>query len=658
MGNRILSSIFISCLLVFLPLLTPGAQLAATEMAAGADQTDQELRSAAGIMRIYAIDVGQGDSALVVFPDGSNMMIDFGRSSKVNNIKSLLGRLGIGKINRAVVTHTDSDHDGGYPSLQSSGYIDSSTQRYDWTNTSPGDVFYSSGAVTVTCVSANGYLIGGGYVNPGGSTNDGSVGVVVRFRGFDYLSCGDLENKVEKPLGAALAARNEKIDVLKVDHHGSAGSSSLQFLQKIMPEFAVIMVGSNSYGHPTQEAIDHLNDPTVHVQRIFQTEIGNGGTASNVTVANGQIVTTTDGATYTFTNEGPGSTSFSYGPYQVDEPVCEYEEQPPHLMITEVGIGAHTFPENHDWVELYFPMDAQSIDLRSVYVTDLDYVSPIATSAVTLIPGDVVILHDVTGQSENDATGKGANGWWDMFDQFSGPGNTWNAYDDELVISSNNTLTPTQADIIDAVVWSNYDGSMFQDQADDGNYLINNCHWGDPTVGSGLFTTTNEGPAIGDIDNGYPQRITTIDTNSKGDWQISPTNSEGTPPPPPLAIIPSPLTVGEQFTLGILLTQDLNTPFDPYILADTPAGVYNIRLNGLITPGITPLFKNVLRFDAPFATTILPTVRIPASMKAKTVTFYTAVVEAGKVPPVRNLEELSPNSPYVIMMDKKTVIVN
>ena len=127
---------------------------------------------------------------------------------------------------------------------------------------------------------------------------------------------------------------------------------------------------------------------------------------------------------------------------------------------------------------------------------------------------------------------------------------------------------------------------------------------------------------------------------------------------PQLAIFPSPLAVGQPFTLGILLTQDLNTPFDPYILADTPAGVYNIRLNGSITPGITPLFKNVLRFDAPFAATILPTVRIPASMKAKTVTFYTAVVEAGKVPPVRNLEELSPNSPYVIMMDKKTVIVN
>jgi hypothetical protein len=127
---------------------------------------------------------------------------------------------------------------------------------------------------------------------------------------------------------------------------------------------------------------------------------------------------------------------------------------------------------------------------------------------------------------------------------------------------------------------------------------------------------------------------------------------------PQLAIFPSPLAVGQPFTLGILLTQDLNTPFDPYILADTPAGVYNIRLNGSITPGITPLFKNVLRFDAPFAATILPTVRIPASMKGKTITFYVVVVDAGRTPPVRSLSELTPTTRFVIMLDKQAVLVN
>jgi len=576
------------------------------EMAAVADQPGQELRSAAGIMKIYAIDVGQGDSALVVFPDGSNMLIDAGPSAK--NIKSLLGRLGITKLNKIILTHDDGDHTGGYSSLQSGGYVDGSTQRYDWTNTSPGQYFYNNNVgASVLCVTSAGHIIGGAYVNPTGD-NDMCVGAIVKFRGFDYLTCGDLEwggsyADVEDPLGVALHNRGDHIDVYKVDHHGSKYGSSLNFLKNMMPEFAVIMVGSNGYGHPTQETINRLNDPTVHVQRIFQTETGAGGTASNVTVANGQIVITTNGVTYTFTNEGPGSTSFSYGPYQVDEPVCIGIEQPPHLMITEVGIGAHTFPENHDWVELYLPTDAQSLDLRSLYVTDLDYVSPVATNAVTLMPGDLVILHDAVGSSENDATGKGPNGWWDIFGEFSGY-QTWNHYNDELVISSQNTLTPTQADMIDAVVWSNNDGSMLLDQAADGNYLIQACHWGDPVVGSGSFSTTNEGPAIGDINYGYAQRLTTEDTNSVLDWTIGATHSQGTPPPTPtpLPTQPPPIEVvlssahpseGDGFSVSVIVQPIVDRPFDAYAVITGKAGTFSIQFGNRLRPGVVPIVTNI-----------------------------------------------------------------
>jgi hypothetical protein len=50
-------------------------------------------------------------------------------------------------------------------------------------------------------------------------------------------------------------------------------------------------------------------------------------------------------------------------------------------------------------------------------------------------------------------------------------------------------------------------------------------------------------------------------------------------------------------------------------------------------------------------------VELPLIMRGQQVTFYTVAIEAGKVPPVRSLEELSPDSLYVIMMDKKTVAV-
>ncbi len=586
---------------------------------AGFTPAEEGLRSAVSTLTIYAIDVGQGDSALVVFPDRSTMLIDTGKSSEVSNVSDLLARLGITHLDKVVVTHTDGDHDGGYPKLQSSGVIDGSTTRYDWTNTTPGQVFYSGGDATVTCVTSNGYIIDGAYKDPGSTTNGTSVGVVVRFRGFDYLSCGDLESSAEQILGGQLAARGWKIDVLKVDHHGSKYSSPITFLQNVLPEFAVIMVGQNSFGHPTQETIDRLNDPTVRVQKILQTEAGAGGTASNVQVANGQIVIVTNGATYTFMNEGPGSTAFSFGPYKVDEPV--YIDQPPHLLITEVALGTHRYPETHDWVELYLPPDAASLDLSQLYVTDFEQVSRAATGTVTLMPGDVAILHNADGFTENNGTGKGSNGWWDIFGQFSGS-QTWNSYNDELAIATQNTLAPSQTGIIDAVVWANDDGSMYPEQAAAGNYLINLFQWGDPVAGSGLFTTVNEGPAIGPIKSGYAQRVTTADTDSVGDWIIKPSHSQGTPPPssPPLptppptpvppkivqvAASPSGASSGDPFNVSVSIRPILDRPFDAYAVILGPGVVYSIRFGNSLAPGVNPIARGVFFLPAGYVGTLL-----------------------------------------------------
>ena len=106
------------------------------------------------------------------------------------------------------------------------------------------------------------------------------------------------------------------------------------------------------------------------------------------------------------------------------------------------------------------------------------------------------------------------------------------------------------------------------------------------------------------------------------------------------------------------MLKDITQPFDYYILVETPAGVYTIYMNGRIKKGIKPLYRNVRRYPAPYFKTVYPKVRIPASMKGKTITFYAAVVEAGKMPPVKKLSDLTPDTQYVIMLDKKPVIVN
>ncbi|MCX6357168.1 MAG: hypothetical protein NT045_04715 [Candidatus Aureabacteria bacterium] len=98
-------------------------------------------------------------------------------------------------------------------------------------------------------------------------------------------------------------------------------------------------------------------------------------------------------------------------------------------------------------------------------------------------------------------------------------------------------------------------------------------------------------------------------------------------------------------------------PFDFYFLAETPAGVYTIYLNGSVKKGIKPLYRNVREHPAPYFKTVRPDVKIPLSMKGKAITFYTAVIEAGKVLPVKRFSDLRLDSPYVIMMDKKSVTV-
>ena len=106
------------------------------------------------------------------------------------------------------------------------------------------------------------------------------------------------------------------------------------------------------------------------------------------------------------------------------------------------------------------------------------------------------------------------------------------------------------------------------------------------------------------------------------------------------------------------LIEDVTQEFDFYLLADTPAGPYTIYLNGKIAKGIKPLYRNVKSFLKDYITTVRPAVKIPASMKGKTITFYALVIQAGKTPPVERLSDLTPDTPYVIMLDCEADVVD
>ncbi len=128
----------------------------------------------------------------------------------------------------------------------------------------------------------------------------------------------------------------------------------------------------------------------------------------------------------------------------------------------------------------------------------------------------------------------------------------------------------------------------------------------------------------------------------------TPTITPTPTPIPPLVVLPGTLTTGQPFSLYLALTEDITQPFDFYLIADTPAGEYMLYLNGKVKKGCNPIYKNVKSFTKDYITTVRPSVKIPASMKGKTITFYAAFVQAGK----------PPASPYIILMAEQAAVVD
>ena len=127
---------------------------------------------------------------------------------------------------------------------------------------------------------------------------------------------------------------------------------------------------------------------------------------------------------------------------------------------------------------------------------------------------------------------------------------------------------------------------------------------------------------------------------------------------PSLIVRPGPLAAGQNFSVYLALTKDITQPFDFYFFVATPVGSYTLYLNGKITKGIVPLYRNVQSFTKDYITTVRPSVRIPAGMTGKTVTFYAVFTQAGKKPSVSRVSDLMPDTPHIILMDAASASVN
>mgnify|MGYP001569822700 CR=1 FL=1 len=218
-------------------------------------------------LKIYFLDVGQGDSQLVVLPGGVKILIDGGPNASVIEQLDKILPFYQRYIDLVILTHPQKDHSAGLVEILrrrgaslflSNGQKASITAYQELEKTlkdlrvptislSASDkIKYRSNTLSILWPPAK-------LVSK--EINDYALVGLLESPGIKALFTSDIGAEQEKVL---IEKYNLDLDILKVAHHGSKFSTSQDFLIKTQPKIAVIEVGKNSYGHPTAEVLNRL----------------------------------------------------------------------------------------------------------------------------------------------------------------------------------------------------------------------------------------------------------------------------------------------------------------------------------------------------------------------------------------------------------------
>ena len=294
-----------------------------------------------GLLEIHYINVGQGGSTLIVGPDGTRILYDFGNVGRGDNIgeylKNQVGLEPEDGIHFTFVSHRDADHYGGYVDVIEAGYdilianFDSGSDKVAtarmkkvWltpaADTTAGEVMrvpvglripIGDGA-EVLVVAANGKVLGvdDDDLPFARNENDRSIALYVKYKDFDYVLDGDLgdgeddctdrdtsQKKLQTPVARVLQnldngiTKENGIDVLHIAHHGSESSTSSGYYSILRPEVGLISVGLNqgTFRHPRVDVVEGVLLAGTHrkscveanpLLALFQTDYGKKGSSA------------------------------------------------------------------------------------------------------------------------------------------------------------------------------------------------------------------------------------------------------------------------------------------------------------------------------------------------------------------------------------------
>jgi competence protein ComEC len=269
------------------------AAWAALALAAFAAIAPRSIDHPHDAMLVEAIDVGQGDSLLLITPDGKTLLVDGGglpggphrvtQNFDIGEevVSPALWARGIRHLDAVALSHAHSDHMGGLPSVLRNFH-----PTEIWVGNNPHVPTYDAllneanqlhaqvrslraqDTLTLGATSVNVLAPFSNYVPGPEPANNDSLVLHIAYGASSVLLEGDAEAPVER---AMLSEQGLQSTLLKVGHHGSISSTQPEFLARVAPQCAVISCGlRNRYGHPRSEVLDELQAAGV---RTWSTDI-------------------------------------------------------------------------------------------------------------------------------------------------------------------------------------------------------------------------------------------------------------------------------------------------------------------------------------------------------------------------------------------------
>ena len=260
------------------------------------EESTQTVNNSEDNLKVHFIDVGQGDSIFIELPNDEVMLIDAGESSEEEKVYNYITNLGYNNIDYVVGTHPHTDHIGGLEYIINNISVEniympkavSTSKTYEsLLNTiSNKNLKVKVAKANVNIISSDNLSVNIIAPNSESYSNLNNYSAVIKIDYYNnsFLFMGDAEVLSEEEITSDVGA-----DVIKVGHHGSDSSSSLEFLNKVKPKYAVISVGTNNqYNHPYDSILSRYESIG---SQVYRTDL------------DGTIVATSDGTNINITKE-------------------------------------------------------------------------------------------------------------------------------------------------------------------------------------------------------------------------------------------------------------------------------------------------------------------------------------------------------------------